>query len=367
IALLLLLFLILAVLGLGVLMAIFGTSSRSETGTGGGWGYPSGSGIPPVYWPIYVVAASHYKVSPFLLASIHKQETDFSRDPSAASGVNSFGCCAGPMQFNVKAGTWRSHELAFRPIAYARPSSYPLDRRTLPSCRGVPEDIGCVYDDFDAIAGTAQMLREDGADTSLYSAGTHQAVCDYIGSCAEVDGCTGDANQYCQVLPRAREWEKLDDDSTGLVPGSTARLLPNGLAAAPADAPPAVRRMIEGANEISDKPYLLLHYPTVIDNPTYDCSSSTSYVLWRGGKFGVTPWCSSEFTHYGRYGAGKWVTIYARGPCGATGHVWMIIAGLRFDTDPREDTGPNDEEDGPRWRTPRHDLAEFVPRHPVGL
>jgi hypothetical protein len=143
--------------------------------------------------------------------------------------------------------------------------------------------------------------------------------------------------------------------------------LPDGLAEAPADAPQAVKDMIAGANKISGTPYELVHYPTVIDNPTYDCSSSTSFVLYSGGKFGKTPWCSSEFTEYGLPGAGKWVTVYAKGPCGAEGHVWMVIAGLRFDTDWSEDVGPNAGKEGPRWRTPRHDLSGYVPRHPVGL
>lgn len=362
-------FVVTAVLATAVLAVFFHAAESAGSTTGeGSWSYPTGSGIPPVFWPIYTAAAGQYKVSPFLLASIHMQETDFSSNPTAASGVNSYGCCAGPMQFNIKEGVWKQYELAFRPIAAARPASYPLDRNTLPSCSGVPEDVGCVYDSFDAIAGAAQMLHEDGADTSLYSEGTHQAVCDYIGSCSEVDACTGDANQYCQVLPRAREWEKLDDTSpTPLIPGSTARLLPDGLASAPADAPAAVKEMIAGANSISNKPYELIHYPTVIGNPTYDCSSSTSFVLYSGGKFGKVPWCSTEFTEYGLPGPGKWVTIYAKGPCGGEGHVWMVIAGLRFDTSTLEDTGPNAGEDGPRWRTPRKDVAEFTVRHPPGL
>ena len=180
-------------------------------------GYPEGSEVPEVYWPMHVVAAEHYEVNPYLLASIHMQESRFSGLANVppkpangvASGLNDYGCCAGPMQFNMS-NTWEGHQAAFRPIAAARPSSYPLDRRELASCRGVPEDQGCVYDDFDAIAAAAHKLHEDGADLSLDSAGTHNAVCAYIGDCAEVDDCVPDSpNQYCQVLPRAREWERL--------------------------------------------------------------------------------------------------------------------------------------------------------------
>jgi hypothetical protein len=164
------------------------------------------AGIPAVYWPMYTTAAEHYGVNPYLLASIHQQETGFSSHPSARAGVNFAGCCAGPMQFNVVGGTWDAYKNAFRPIADQRPAEYPLDRKKLPSCGGVPDDTGCVYDDFDAITAAAQKLKADGADASLYSEGTRQALCAYIGACSELENCGG-PNAYCQVLPRAREWE----------------------------------------------------------------------------------------------------------------------------------------------------------------
>lgn len=351
-----------------VLMVLFGQEASAEDRSGAGPNaYPSGSGIPAVYWPIYVAAAERYEVSPYLLASIHKQETDFSADPSARSGENAWGA-GGPMQF--LASTWRGHADAFRPIAGRRPESYPLDRRTLPSCRGVPADAGCRYDDFDAIAAAAHKLSADGADTSLSSEGTHRAVCAYIGACSEVDACRkGSPNRYCEVLPRAREWEaRASSGSATVTPGSRARLLPNGLAAAPEDAPESVKRMIAAANAISGRPYKQVHYPTHIDNPTYDCSSSTSHVLWAGGTFGVAPWCSAQFAHYGKPGPGTWVTVYSHGACGSPeGHVFIVIAGLRFDTSGNSDTGPNAGKGGPRWRTPRFDTGNFIARHPEGL
>jgi hypothetical protein len=165
---------------------------------------PAGSEIPQEYWPMYTAAARRYRVSPYLLASIHRQESAFSTNPAVRQGANGSGAM-GPMQF--LAGTWARHKRAFRPIAEARPSSYPLNRRELPSCAGVPTSEGCVYDDFDAIAAAASYLAASGADTSLASAGTHRAVCAYIGACGEVDDCTGSINQYCEVLPRARRWE----------------------------------------------------------------------------------------------------------------------------------------------------------------
>jgi hypothetical protein len=183
---------------------------------------------------MYTAAAAHYEISPYLLASVHMQESRFSGqlvDPPApaqgvASGVNSYGCCSGPMQFNMDAGVWEGHNQAFKPIASQRPATYPLHREKLPSCRGVPADQGCVYDDFDAIAGAAHKLAGDGADTSLTSDGTHDAVCAYIGACSEVDQCVANSpNQYCQVLPRAIRWERMGAEAAtaetgGAIPAS---------------------------------------------------------------------------------------------------------------------------------------------------
>jgi hypothetical protein len=146
-----------------------------------------------------------------------------------------------------------------------------------------------------------------------------------------------------------------------LVPGLRARLLANGLAAAPAGAPTAVKGMIAAANRISDRPYLLRHYPTHLNNPTYDCSSSTSHVLWGGGRFGTAPWVSGQLMYYGAPGPGRWVTVYAH-----SGHVFIYIAGLRFDTS-RYDSGPNAAESGPRWRAGPRPLTGFAVRHPPGL
>jgi hypothetical protein len=199
--------LLLAAFALATIVAIIDALNPFGGGDGDGqWAarWPVSEEIPAVYRPMYEAAAEHYGVNPYLLASIHKQESDFSRNPTVRSGTN-FAGAAGPMQFLLS--TWRSHHTAFRAIKKHRPGEYPLARRSLPSCDGVPENDGCVYDDFDAIAGAAHKLKADGADRDLDSAGTRRAVCSYIGACSEVDVCTGSVNQYCQVLPRARRWE----------------------------------------------------------------------------------------------------------------------------------------------------------------
>src|SRR5699024_7343494 len=143
----------------------------------------------------------------------------------------------------------------------------------LAACRRVPAGHGCVYDDVDAIAAAAQYLARLGARRGLDER-AWAAAPRYNGAAAYADA----------ALARARMWEAqaLDDlmlTAPALVPGARAHLGADGLARAPRRAPPEIRRAIAAANAISDRPYLLRHYPTHLDNPTYDCSSSTSHVL----------------------------------------------------------------------------------------
>jgi hypothetical protein len=98
------------------------------------------AGIPANYLALYRSSA---RLCPGLawgvLAGIGKVESDHgrSRAPGVVSGVNSFGCCAGPMQFNIRNGppsTWDR---------YGRGSN--------------------VYDPRDAIPAAARLLCANGA------------------------------------------------------------------------------------------------------------------------------------------------------------------------------------------------------------
>jgi hypothetical protein len=189
-------------------------SIEDATTSTGGWGGtpPVGAGIPDVYWQMHVAAGEYYGVNPFLVASIHETESAFSKHPAVRQAWNACKA-AGPMQFGVvgvapynaprggcsAGGTWDAYKFAFKPIEAARPAEYPLNRRTLESCRPVPPDTGCVYDDFDAIAGAAQMLAANGADARLDSPGTRNAVFAYNHSDSYVN----------EVLGQARAWEQM--------------------------------------------------------------------------------------------------------------------------------------------------------------
>jgi hypothetical protein len=70
--------------------------------------------IPTEYRKLYQQAGRRYGVPWTILAGIGKIESDHGRSsaPGVRSGVNRFGCCAGPMQFNLTNGppsTWDAY------------------------------------------------------------------------------------------------------------------------------------------------------------------------------------------------------------------------------------------------------------------
>jgi len=136
--------------------------------------------------------------------------------------------------------------------------------------------------------------------------------------------------------------------------GRTA-LLKNGVAYAPRNAPPAVKRAIAAGNRLQGKPYKWGggHGRHLDDG--YDCSGTVSYVLREAGLLrGSMP--SSGYFKYGKKGEGKWITIYIR-----KGHVFLTVAGLRLDTG-----GPG-ARTGPRWKPETRQSVGHVMRHPPGL
>ncbi|MDP8968281.1 MAG: hypothetical protein M3N04_06765, partial [Actinomycetota bacterium] len=136
--------------------------------------------------------ARTFGVSWRLLASIHRQETAFSTAPGTYRGLNAFGCCAGPMQFNVTNGpvsTWELYRQSFR--LGDRPRRYPHRTRSHPS----------VYDDFDAMMAAGALLRDSGATEALDGAAWSAAYA-YYGH--DLFGIT----YASQVMGRARGWQR---------------------------------------------------------------------------------------------------------------------------------------------------------------
>ncbi len=137
------------------------------------------------------------------------------------------------------------------------------------------------------------------------------------------------------------------------VPGEKAILNADGTATAPASAPLAVQQIIAAGNEIAKKPYRYGGGHTLKwKDSGYDCSGSVSYAL-HGADLLDQPMPSGNFESWGKSGPGQWVTIYARGD-----HMYMYVAGLRFDTSGAKPS---------RWQDTKRSSRGFVVRHPDGL
>ena len=136
--------------------------------------------------------------------------------------------------------------------------------------------------------------------------------------------------------------------------GPQATVGPDGLAVAPAGAPPQVQQIIAAGNEIASKPYKYGGGHGKWEDSGYDCSGSVSYALHGAGLLDeALP--SGSFADWGDPGPGQWVTIYANG-----GHMYMVVAGLRFDTSGRSNHNS-------RWQTEQRSTAGYTVRHPPGL
>jgi peptidoglycan hydrolase-like protein with peptidoglycan-binding domain len=143
-----------------------------------------------------------------------------------------------------------------------------------------------------------------------------------------------------------------DGGETAPAPVGRARLRTDGTAVAPSDAPAAVKAVIAAGNRIATKPYLYGGGHGRWEDRGYDCSGSVSYALHGGGLLS-SAMPSGGFTSWGASGRGRWITIYAHG-----GHMYMVVAGLRFDT---SGASPS------RWQADMRSTSGYAVRHPRGL
>jgi hypothetical protein len=133
-----------------------------------------------------------------------------------------------------------------------------------------------------------------------------------------------------------------------------ATALPNGVALPPLEAPGEVKQIIEAGNIIARSPYLWGGGHGRWLDTGYDCSGSVSFALAAAGLLDG-PLASGPFMNWGEPGKGKWVTIYTH-----PGHMFMVVAGIRFDTSAAKVTGS-------RWENEMRSTSGFVARHPAGL
>ena len=341
-----------------VLLAFAAVSSQAQC-AGATAGPGSAPGVPSSLLAMFEQAAGGYQLTPggwAYLAAINQVESNFDRStlPGVRSGTNADGA-AGPMQIGVggAAGdTWARYEVD-APGGATPPS---------------------VYDETDAVYAAANYLRASGAPgdwpAALY-AYNHAGW--YVAQVQQL------AQRYAQTPGNAIT--ALGAPAAGCVAaepttsGSAARILRDGLAAAPQDAPAQVQAAIAAGNRIIDASYSTERQPNMLSTvmSSYDCSGSTDFVLYNAGlnspQVDVGDGIAGDsgmLESYGNPGPGRWITVFASG-----GHAFIEIAGIVLDTAHWTSSTPSGS--GPRWQpasilpSQLADGNSWTERHPPGL
>ncbi len=331
---------------------------------------PVGAPAPAADRPLFKAAAVQFGLGlqgPSILAGINEVETTFGTSdlPGVHAGANYAGA-EGPMQFEP--ATWARYGLLAP--GGASPAS--------------------PYDETDAVWSAANLLHANGApgdwqaaifaynhagwyvDEVLYDAAAMFQAGE-AGAAPASSTSGSQAPMPADSIEVAEQCAAAEGVPSELTPGPTAQILPGGAAAAPQDAPAAVKLAIAAGNELIDKPYRYgggHGQPLSTIASAYDCSSSTSFVLHGAGVFSSWPEDSSELEGYGTPGPGKWITVYAN-----SGHTFIAVAGIVLDTAWYAPLQPTTPSSGPRWQpasiiAPQYaddPYGSFVQRHPAGL
>ena len=138
------------------------------------------------------------------------------------------------------------------------------------------------------------------------------------------------------------------------VSGPTPLLKRAHLGGASAGGSGKLSAVIAGANRIAGAPYVYGGGHGSFVSSGYDCSGSVSYALHGAGLLD-TAMPSGDFTTWGDAGPGQWVTLYAK-----ASHIYMVVAGIRFDTSGRT-------KNNTRWQTDMRSSSGYTVRHPPGL
>jgi hypothetical protein len=284
--------------------------------------------IPASMLALYQQVGAQHKLPWEILAGIGKEECDHGRfpDPSCTPqpgakgpGVANFAGASGPMQVG---------------IGGAAGDEYDALRHFLPDPSLGPHDPTTAVE-----LAALVVIKDKGAPTG-------QPIEVYFDYARAYDGAGPLADAYAaRVLADAHAYQGAGRITVGaacsagfgtpVVPGTKARILADGTAAAAADAPAAVQAMIAAGNRINHFPYSYggahgdpaqtmnqanpnpAAVPGAEENggPGYDCSSATSYVLWGGGLgqsllLGGRVDDSTALENVGDPGPGEWVTIF---------------------------------------------------------
>ena len=200
-----------------------------------------------------------------------------------------------------------------------------------------------------------RYLDQAGYDTSAdgqFGPATRRSVMKF--ESAEERRVNGRASRAEQRIVRARAVAASGDNEPAGAPTDKGYIDSDGLAVAPSSAADEVKAIISAGNAIATKPYKYGGGHARWNDSGYDCSGSVSYVLHAAGLLSRAL-DSTGFMSWGERGRGTWITIRAN-----SGHAYMIVAGLRFDTSALRQTGN-------RWSEQMRSASGYTGRHPSGL
>jgi peptidoglycan hydrolase CwlO-like protein len=200
---------------------------------------------------------------------------------------------------------------------------------------------------------TNQVIGQRNQVAALQAALLHQQIQE-MGARSNDTSKLGALNAHLHSLEAKAAAEAAKAAATGNAPVGGIAVDTGGMVQAPPGAPEAVKEIIAAGNAIATLPYIYGGGHASFHADGYDCSGSVSYALAAAGLV-TSPMVSGDFEDWGDPGPGRWVTIYAN-----AGHVWMEVAGWRFDTVALA-------EDGTRWAQGGGEFSGFVVRHPPGL
>jgi len=200
---------------------------------------------------------------------------------------------------------------------------------------------------------TAQVLSQRNGVAALQAALLHRQISEQ-GARSRDSSKLGALKGRLASLEKKAAAEAARAAATGNASVGGIAVNTGGMVQAPPGAPAAVAQVIAAGNAIATLPYIYGGGHASFHADGYDCSGSVSYALAAAGLVS-SPMVSGAFEDWGDPGPGRWITIYAN-----AGHVWMEVAGWRFDTVALA-------EGGTRWSRGGGEFSGFVVRHPPGL
>ena len=144
--------------------------------------------------------------------------------------------------------------------------------------------------------------------------------------------------------------------------------MPDGTAAAPADAPVEVQQAIWAANTIQDLPYRYGGGHAKVEDTAATTAPAPSRTRCIHAGLLKSPLDSGSFMRWGKRGTRPWITVFTN-----SGHAFAVIAGLRLDTSSYATRAAQQAQvlQGTRARTPlaphKAPGQGFRKRHPVGF